>query len=367
MPLDPHETVARDPRPAGEPGVSQLIRETSAQVRDAIEKSRLEVAQLIVRVARVEDEINCGQGVTRSLAWLAGIAALLGFLTTSLTWQVSHRAAEIDSAIRSVAALMKRSAGATEVAFTKIDATLATQGVAAEKLAAAIASVEVTGRRMQEALADLDRDADHAAEATGLIGRQLTDTAIELSTLRRELDARLERHHDAFVAGRGEMLEAVTSSIGRVESGLLRQAEELRSQRQQVDASAARMRHTQQRMLGEATQAVAAQLEGLRQILDGLKVEIAEGEATVALEAATRDLDPASPTIVEPVTGSDAAIEAELAAESPAEQATLDAVEEAASDRAVDAVSDAADAAGDEADAEPVAEVAAEKADTVTE
>jgi hypothetical protein len=355
-----------DVRPTEDASATKATRDPSAQVRDVLEKSRLEVAQLVVRVARVEDEIDRGRATTRSLAWLAGLAAALGFVTTSLTWQLGHRAEEIDAAIRSVAGLMKRSAAATDTAFRRIDATLASQSAAADKLAAAIASIEATGRQMQTALTELDRDADRSAEATGLIGRQLTDTAIELSTLRRELDSQLERHHDAFVAGRGEMLEVVTASISRVEDKLLSQAEELKTQREQVDMSAARMRVTQQRMLGDATEAMAAQLDGLRQILAGLKEEIAEEEATAALEAATDDLGTVTPTIVEPAAVPPADLDVELAAETPVADSSEASID-VAPDAAAEAGPDASDAAGDEADAEPVAEVAAEAGDTVTE
>ena len=359
MPLDHHQAATGGLRSKAEPDVAQLIRETSAQVRDSIEKSRVEVAQLVSRVARVEDEIGRGRDTTRSLAWVAGMAALLGFLAATLAWQVSHRVARIDSTLRSVATLMTRSATTTEAAFTRIDTTLAAQTAAARQLATAIASVESMGRQMQVTLADLDRDADHAADATGLIGRQLGDTALELSALRRELDARLEKHHEAFVAGRGEMLEAVTASIGRVESDLLRQADELKVQRQQVDVSAARMRQTQQRMLGEATQAVAAQLEGLREILDGLKSEIAEGQATVASDAA-HELESSAPTIVEPVSAPAATGDLEPATEA----AALDELAEPVTEAADDAGSEVPATAGDEP---PVAKVAAEATDAVTE
>jgi hypothetical protein len=355
-----------DVRPSEDASSAKMNRDPSGQIRDVLEKSRLEVAQLVVRVARVEDEIDRGRSTTRSLAWLAGLAAALGFVTTSLTWQLGHRAEEIDAAIRSVAGLMKRSAAATDTAFRRIDATLAAQSAAGDKLAAAIASIEATGRQMQTALAELDRDADRGAEATGLIGRQLTDTALELSTLRRELDSQLERHHDAFVAGRGEMLEVVTASIDRVEGKLLRQAEELRSQREQVDASAARMRVTQQRMLGDATEAVAAQLDGLRQILAGLREEIAEEEATVALEAATDDLEAVAPTIVETAAVPSEGLGVDLVAETPVEEAS-ERSDDVGPEATVDDLPDASEAADGDTEAEPVAEVAADTGDTVTE
>lgn len=303
MPADQERT--RDQRTADETGPSHLILESSAQLRAAIENSRHEVAQLVVRIAGVEDRIDRGAGAARSLWWLAGVALLLGFCTISLTWQVSRRAAEIRNAVRSASTLVERSAQATDLAFTRIDGALAGHAAAAEKIAAAIAGIEATARQMQAALVELDHDADSTASATVLIGRQLTDTTHQLSALRRELDDRLTRHHEAFVAGRGEMIAAVTSSIGRVEADLRSQAEELKAQREQVGASAARMRQTQQRMLGEATHAVAVQLEGLRQILAGLEGELTGGEVTES-EAAAEAAPVAEVTEADPTVSFDA-------------------------------------------------------------
>lgn len=286
MSADRQQTAARTPRPMHDSGPSDPSDETPGRLRDAIENSRLEVAKLGVRIAGVEERIESGRSAAQSLWWLAGAAVLLGFLTVSLTWQVSRRAAEIRAAVRSTSALVERSAQATDAAFTRIDAAFAGQAAAAEKLAAAIAGLEATGQRMQAALVDLDQAADRTADATVLIGRQLADTTLRLATLRGELDEHFREHRDAIVAGRGEMLAALTSSICRVESDLHRQAEELMAQRAQVDASTSRMRQTQQRMLGEATHAVAAQLEGLRRILAGLEGEFSGGEVADAETAA---------------------------------------------------------------------------------
>ncbi|NCA11012.1 hypothetical protein EBR56_04255, partial [bacterium] len=93
MSADRQQTAARTPRPMHDSGPSDPSDETPGRLRDAIENSRLEVAKLGVRIAGVEERIESGRSAAQSLWWLAGAAVLLGFLTVSLTWQVSRRAA----------------------------------------------------------------------------------------------------------------------------------------------------------------------------------------------------------------------------------------------------------------------------------
>jgi hypothetical protein len=75
------------------------------------------------------------------------------------------------------------------------------------------------------------------------------------------------------------------------EETLLAQAAEFQQQKQLSDAAAERDRATRRAMLSEATQAFAVQVEGLREILDGLRVEAAAVDGTLPSESVKSAVD----------------------------------------------------------------------------
>jgi hypothetical protein len=302
----------------------------------ATDAGRQDIERLSARVVRVEDDVARDRVAARSGAWMAGVAAVLGFVATSLTWRLGDKAAVIDGGLRAATAVLERSTAGTRAGFERVDGTLAAQARAVADLAATLTAVESAGRQTQAAVAALERLAARDAEAVGLQGRQLTELALEFAHFRRDTESRLAKHHDDLLAGRGELLDALTRSIAGIEGVMLRQAEELRTQREDMNATAIQMRARQQRLLGEATAAIAGQLDGLRQIVACLREDAAAEES------------PAEVTAVE------------ATAEAVPEPA--DAVGDEAAPAAVEAAADAPPAG-----AAPAAEVAAEPAGTVTE
>lgn len=283
MPLDPHSHA----------GPAPSSPSASSAVPHAAGANRNDVAMLTVRMSRVEDALEQG-GRSHLTTVLAGGAALLGFVATTLAWPLGNRLATIDETVRATAGLLTRSTAATDAALSRFEGRLTAQGETVDALTAAVAGVEAAGREMQAALVRLERHAGRTADGTDLVSRQLTNASLEFSTLRRELEAQFARHREAAATGRTEMLDAVATAIGRVEEGVLRQTTELKAQRDELDASTARMRRTQHRILGEATGAVTVQLEGLRQILDGLRREISDVDDRLPALAAESGTDTAA-------------------------------------------------------------------------
>lgn len=328
-----------------------------------------EVDRLAARVTRIEDETLRDRAAGRSLFVLVGAAAVLGFVATTLTWRLGHRVAGIDGVVRGAAALLEQSTADSRAAVQRVEGTLQRQAAFLDGLAATLADIETAGREVQARLAALDRHVERHADAAAVNGRQLTELAIELGRFRRETETRLAKQHDDLVAGRGEMLQTLTASVAQVEGVMLRQAEELRTQREDMHAATVQMRTRQQRILGEATDAIAAQLDGLRQIIDCLRDESATGAAVVAETVAA---PAAVSTTVEPAETDAAApgVAVEPAASATVEPETprvIDTHADASPADAEPADAETADAVAPAADTPPAAQVAAEPGDTIAE
>ena len=309
----------------------ELLRGVTVQLRSLAESQSRDAAELGTRLARVEDDLEAGRGRSRSLAGLAAVTAAIAFLATSLVWQLGHRTAAIDRSMQEITALVSRSSATAEAAFTRIDGRLSEQSAKVDRIAAAVATVQAAGERAAVALEGLGIDAEVQVEVTGRISRQLTDAALEVAGLRSDVYDRFTQEHELAVAERAEMLRSVTAAISRVEREMLDQATELRLQREQLDVSARRLTDARRQMLAEATAAVGAQLDGLRQILDGLRSETAT-TVPAAVGAAAIPATPAEPVTAAAQLGADfTASEADVAVEQVVgEEPTPEASEPAA-------------------------------------
>jgi hypothetical protein len=236
-----------------------------------------DMSWLVACMSRMEKEVARGQAADRSRAWVAATAAVLGFVATTLVWRLGHKVAVIDTAVHRVAAVLERTTAGTEAGLRRIDGTLTAQATAVGDLTATIAGIEALARQTQATLAAVETQARHNAEATGLCGRQLVALALDVARFRHETDSRLAKHHDAMLTGRAEIVRAVEASIAEVEAAVIRQADDLRARQEGMNAASVQLRTKQQRMLGEATEAIATQLDGLRQIVDALRDETLTG------------------------------------------------------------------------------------------
>ncbi|NQW47763.1 MAG: hypothetical protein HQ464_08345 [Planctomycetes bacterium] len=294
MSIQPNDSTARDfswgkpDRPATESGQADLagsprttatdtaaehIRTATVDLRKFVSERRYEVGELNTRMARVEDELQQQNGRGKSLAVLGGVVAILSFLSTTIVWQLAHRATAIESAVSDNTTLVQQAAAAAQDTAGQFSSELAAQTATVARVATVLADVESASRRTQSTLASLGKDAMTQLEGTGRIRDQLVIANNGLAEIRREISDRLARHHDIDASERAALLRDVGDSMTRVETVMLGQATELQAQKQQLDAATTRIHETRRVMLGEATQAVSVQLEGLRQILDGLRAD----------------------------------------------------------------------------------------------
>jgi hypothetical protein len=88
-----------------------------------------------------------------------------------------------------------------------------------------------------------------------------------------------------------------------MERALLAQVEDFQQQKQQFDAAAERDRATRRAMLTEATEAFSVQVDGLRKLLDGLRVEAEAVEGIGPGAAAAVQAGVAVPGGETPITG----------------------------------------------------------------
>jgi len=276
----PHTT----PAAANTDTAVDLIRGATTDLRKFVMDRRYEVAELNTRMARVEDELQQQTGRGKSLTILGGVVALLSFLSTTVVWQISHRAVAIQTAIGENTLLVQRAAAAARVNSGQFSADLAAQTAIMNHVAGVLADVEAAGQKTQTVLSALSKDASTQLEDTQRIRDQLVIANNGLADIRRDVADRLARHQQIDADERATLLRNINDSMARVESVMLDQASELQTQKQQLDASALRLHETRRMMLGEATQAVSVQLEGLRQILDGLRSDTPDATATTTAE-----------------------------------------------------------------------------------
>jgi hypothetical protein len=312
MSILPSDGLARDsswgkphttPAAATTDTTVDLIRGATADLRKFVTDRRYEVAELNTRMARVEDELQQQTGRGKSLTVLGGVVALLSFLSTTVVWQISHRAAAIQTAVGESTLLVQQAAAAAQVSSEQFSTDLAAQTAIMNRVAGVLADVEAAGQKTQTALAALGKDASTQLEDTQRIRDQLVIANNGLAEIRRDVADRLARHQQIDAGERATLLRNINDSMTRVESVMLGQASELQTQKQQLDASALRLHETRRMMLGEATQAVSVQLEGLRQILDGLRSDMPDATATTTAETVEGETElRAEPVAIENVS-----------------------------------------------------------------
>lgn len=243
----------------------------------------------------------------RSLAGLAALTAILGFVATGLLLQLGRRTAAVTGDLAALVGVVGRSQTAMEAAFARIDGQISAQTAAVDRIAAVAGGAQASGERTFALLTGLSRSMAEQGELAGEIRRQLADAALERSNLRRAMDERFARERELAATEQAEMLAAVTAAMARVERVMTDQAAELHTRREDLDASARRLADVRRQALVEVTTAVGMNLEGLRQILDGLRQETlsagAAPAAGVAAEVCTEAGAPAGTAATEEAAG----------------------------------------------------------------
>jgi len=264
---------------------ADLIDAATADLRKLMTERRCEVVELNTRMARVEGELQQQTSRGKSLTVLGSVVAVLSFLSTTVVWQISHRAAAIQKAVAESTLLVQQSAAAAQATATQFSADISAQTEIMNRVAGALADVEAAGQKTHTTLAALGRDASTQLDNMQRIRDQLVIANNGLTEIRRDVADRLARHQQIDAAERVTLLRNVNESMARVERVMLDQAADLQTQKQKLDTSAVRLHETRRMMLSEATQAVSVQLEGLRQILDGLRSDARDVTAAATVEA----------------------------------------------------------------------------------
>jgi hypothetical protein len=234
------------------------------------------------RITLVEDDVRRAVRQTRYLPAASVAVAAFAFLLTTVVWRLVHQASAVEAAVHQSIAGMNRFGAATSGDLARLHEGLVQQTVATGELEARLLRLESSGTATLERIQALGVDMARQAAIADQVRNELTRATAGVAQTRQEILERLAVHTDRNATARDAMIREVHAAISQMEQSLLAQAEDFQHQKQQFDAAAERDRATRRVMLHEATQAFTVQVEGLRQILDGLRVDSATVDAGVS-------------------------------------------------------------------------------------
>jgi hypothetical protein len=230
------------------------------------------------------DDRRSGGGA-RFLPAACVVVAAFSFMLTTVVWRLVRQTGAVEAAVHESIRGIDRLGGFTSRELTEVQAGLAGQQAATERLASRLSVVEATATAGLERIQSLGTDVARQSAAAEQVRLELERAASGISQARQEILERLAVHADRNAAARDAMVREVNAAITEMERSLLEQAEEFQHRKQQLDAAAERDRAVRRAMLHEATQSFSLQVEGLRQILDGLRVQAAAVDGDSAEES----------------------------------------------------------------------------------
>jgi len=244
------------------------------------------------RMSQLEEGARSGNAA-RFLPAMTVVVAAFSFMLTTVVWRLVHQTGAVEAAVHESIVGINRFSAANSEELSRLHEDLARQNAAVVAMEARLGRVESTGVVSLERMQSLGSDMTRQWAAADQVRHELERATAAISQTRLEVMERLAVHADRNAAAREAMIRQVNAAITQMEQSLLAQATDFQQQKQQFDAAAERDRATRRAMLNEATQAFAVQVEGLRQILDGLRVEAGEvgnvmtpGTTKAATEAA---------------------------------------------------------------------------------
>jgi len=227
------------------------------------------------RISLVEDDVRRTVRQARYLPAASVVVAAFAFMLTTVVWRLVYQTSAVEAAVHESIASINRFGAANSEELARLHEGLAQQTSAAVELQARLARVESSGTAALERIQTLGADMARQWAFADQVRNELTRATDGISQTRQEILERLAVHTERNAIARDAMIREVNAAIVQMEQSLLAQAEDFQNQKQQFDAAAERDRATRRVMLHEATQAFTVQVEGLRQILDGLRVESA--------------------------------------------------------------------------------------------
>lgn len=227
------------------------------------------------RMSQLEEDARSAS-TARFLPAASIVVAAFSFMLTTVVWRLVHQTSAVEAAVQESIVGINRFSAANSEELSRLHEDLARQIAAAVAMEVRLARVESTGIASLERMQSLGSDMARQWATADQVRQELDRATTAISQTRQEIMERLAVHADRNASARDAMIRQVNSAITQMEQTLLAQATDFQQQKQQIDAAAERDRATRRAMLNEATQAFAVQVEGLRQILDGLRIEAGE-------------------------------------------------------------------------------------------
>ena len=237
------------------------------------------------RISLVEDEVRRSGNHVRFLPAASIVVAAFSFMLTTVVWRLVHQTSAVEAAVQESIVGINRFSAANSDELARLHEGLARQATAAVELEARLASMESSGIATLTRIQSLGTDMARQWAVADQVRQELIRSTAAISQTRHEILERLAVHTDRNATARDAMIRHVNAAITQMEETLLAQAADFQQQKQVSDAAAERDRATRRAMLSEATQAFAVQVEGLREILDGLRVEAAAVDGTLPSES----------------------------------------------------------------------------------
>ena len=243
------------------------------------------------RISLVEDEVRRSGNHVRFLPAASIVVAAFSFMLTTVVWRLVHQTSAVEAAVQESIVGINRFSAANSDELARLHEGLARQATAAVELEARLASMESSGIATLTRIQSLGTDMARQWAVADQVRQELIRSTAAISQTRHEILERLAVHTDRNATARDAMIRHVNAAITHMEETLLAQAADFQQQKQVSDAAAERDRATRRAMLSEATQAFAVQVEGLREILDGLRVEAAAVDGTLPSESVKSAVD----------------------------------------------------------------------------
>ena len=237
------------------------------------------------RISLVEDEVRRSGNHVRFLPAASIVVAAFSFMLTTVVWRLVHQTSAVEAAVQESIVGINRFSAANSDELARLHEGLARQATAAVELEARLASMESSGIATLTRIQSLGTDMARQWAVADQVRQELIRSTAAISQTRHEILERLAVHTDRNATARDAMIRHVNAAITQMEETLLAQAADFQQQKLVSDAAAERDRATRRAMLSEATQAFAVQVEGLREILDGLRVEAAAVDGTLPSES----------------------------------------------------------------------------------
>lgn len=227
------------------------------------------------------------KNVARFLPAAGVVVAAFSFMITTVVYRLVQQTRAVEAAVHEGIAGMNRLASANGSGLSSVRQGLADQVAASAAMEMRLEAVESTGRSGIERLESLAAIVARQAALHEQTRNDLERLTVAIDTASREVLERIALDADRNATAHEGLARDVNAAVAHMERTLAAQSDDFRVQKRQFDAAAERDRATRRAMLHEATRTFAVQVEGLRQMLDGLRIEaglIGEGDAAETLK-----------------------------------------------------------------------------------